>query len=41
MSLNNALEHIDIRYNTYDVVSVSVVDNDALIEEIDKRRAER
>ena len=41
MSLKNALEHIDIRYNTYDVVSVSVVDNDALIEEIEKRRAER
>ena len=41
VSLKSSLEHIDIRYNTYDVVSVSVVDNDALIEEIEKRRAER
>ena len=41
VSLKSSLEHIDIRYNKYDVVSVSVVDNDALIEEIEKRRAER
>jgi len=40
VSLKGALEHIDIRYNTYDVVTVSVVDNDALIAEIDRRRAE-
>ena len=41
VSLKSSLEHIDIRYNKYDVVSVSVVDNDALIEKIEKRRAER
>ena len=40
VSLKNALEHIDVWYNTYDVVSISVVDNDALIAEIEKRRAE-
>jgi hypothetical protein len=38
VSMKNALEHIDIRYNTYDVVSVSVTDNDALMSEIEKRR---
>ena len=41
VSLKGSLEHIDIRYNTYDVVSVSVVDNDALIAEIEKRRSEK
>ena len=40
VSLKGSLEHIDIRYNTYDVVTVSVVDNDALFAEIDRRRAE-
>jgi hypothetical protein len=39
VSLKNSVEHIDIRYNTYDVVSVSVADNDALIREIEMRRS--
>ena len=37
VSLKNALEHIDIRYNTFDVLTVSVVDNDALISELNSR----
>lgn len=38
VALKNAMEHVDIRYNTYDVTTVSVVDNDDLIAEIDRRR---
>ncbi len=41
VSMKNAIEHINIRYNTYDVVSVSVTDNDALVSEIEKRRFEK
>ena len=37
MSLKNSLEHVNIRYNRFDVVSVSVVDNDGLMNEIEKR----
>ncbi len=37
LSLKNAMEHVDIRYNSFDVVSVSVVDNDALIEALSAR----
>ena len=37
MSLKNSLEHVNIRYNRFDVVSVSVVDNDSLMNEIEKR----
>ena len=37
MSLKNALEHVNIRYNRYDLTCVSVVGNDELIEEIDRR----
>ena len=37
MSLKNSLEHVNIRYNRFDVVSVSVVENDELISEIEKR----
>ncbi len=35
MSLKNAFEHVDIRYNTFDVTSVSVVGNDELISELE------
>jgi len=38
MSLKNALDHVNIRYNIYDVVTVSVVDMDSFIEELNKRR---
>ena len=37
MSLKNSLEHVNIRYNRFDVVSVSVVDNDGFMNEIEKR----
>ena len=37
-SLKNTLEHVNIKYNTFDLVSVSVTDNDALIRELKARR---
>ena len=39
LSLKNALEHVNIKYNTYDYTAVSVVDNDAFIAELNERRA--
>ena len=39
VSLKNAMEHIDIKYGSYQVVTVSVVDNDELMEEIKSRIA--
>ena len=38
MSLKNALEHVNVKYNAFDVTTVSVVGNDELIEELEKRR---
>ena len=38
MSLKNAMEHVNIRYGSFDVVTVSVKDNDSFIEELNKRR---
>ena len=37
IALKNSLEHVNIRYNRFDVVSVSVVTNDELISELQKR----
>lgn len=37
ISLKNALEHVDIKYDGFQVVTVSVVDNDGLMEAIKKR----
>ena len=37
MSLKNSLDHVNIKYNRFDVVSVSVTDNDELISEIEAR----
>ena len=37
VSIKNALEHVNIKYNKFDIVSVSVVTNDELIGEIEKR----
>lgn len=37
LSLKNALEHIVIKYNKYDDVTVSVKENDDLINELKKR----
>ena len=39
LSLKNAMEHIDIKYGSYQVVTVSVVNNDELMEEIKSRIA--
>ena len=32
VSIKNSLEHVNIKYNLYDVISVSVDDNDKLVE---------
>ena len=40
IALKNAMEHVDIRYNLCDVVSVSVVENDAFIEALKNRAAD-
>lgn len=37
LSLKCAMEHVNIKYNTFDVTTVSVKDNDALIAEIEER----
>ena len=37
MSLKNALEHVNIKYNSFDVVTVSVTDNDEFIKDINLR----
>ena len=34
ISLKNSLDHVNIKYNRFDVLSVSVVDNDELIDMI-------
>ena len=37
LSLKNAVEHINIKYNSFNVVSVSVVQDDEFIEELTER----
>ena len=37
MSLKNAFDHVNIKYNRFDVVTVSVVDNDGLERELLRR----
>ncbi len=37
LSLKNAMEHINIKYNRFDIVSVSVVNGEELAEEICRR----
>ena len=37
MSLKNAFEHVNIQYNAFDVTTVSVMDNDEMMREIQKR----
>ena len=39
LSLKNALEHVNIKYNAFDVVTVSVIGNDELIRELERRMA--
>ena len=38
LSLKNAIEHVNIKYGSFDVITVSVKDNDALIEAIKERK---
>ena len=37
LSLKNAFEHVNIKYNTFDVITVSVIDNDEFIKEIEAK----
>lgn len=37
MSLKNAMEHVNIKYGRFDVITVSVVDNDGFVEELERR----
>ncbi len=37
MALKNAIEHVNIKYNTFDVTTVSVVTNDEFIRELEAR----
>ena len=41
ISLKNAFEHINIKYNTFDLFSVSVVENEELMEQIMVRVKEK
>ena len=38
LSLKNSFEHVNIKYNKFDMISVSVVNNDEFIAEIEERR---
>ena len=37
LSLKNSFEHVNIKYNTFDLACVSVIGNDEFISEIEKR----
>ena len=37
MSIKNSLEHVNIKYNTFDITTVSVKGNDELIRELNER----
>ena len=39
ISIKNAFEHVNIKYNKFDVISVSVSSNDELIRELEARMA--
>ena len=38
LSLKCAYKHVNVRYNSFDVVTISVRDNAALVAELDRRR---
>ena len=38
LSLKNSLEHVNIKYNSFDVTAVSVKDNDGFVQEIEALR---
>ena len=37
LSLKSAMEHVNVKYNAYDVITVSVTDNDAMMRAIEER----
>ena len=37
LSLKNSMEHVNIKYNRFDIVCVSVIKNDEFIEELESR----
>lgn len=37
LSLKNSMEHVDIKYNSFDATCVSVKDNDTFIKELEER----
>jgi hypothetical protein len=37
LALKTALEHVNIKYNTFDVISVSVVESDAFVQALEER----
>lgn len=37
LSLKNSLDHVNIKYNSFDIVSVSVKDNDSFVRDICER----
>ena len=37
MSLKNSLEHVNVKYNSFEVTAVSVTDNEGFISELKKR----
>ena len=39
LSLKNAMEHINIKYNTFDMISVSIVESEAFVQALEKRIA--
>ena len=41
VSLKNSMEHVNIKYDRFDMVSVSVVDNDGLMRQIEERISKR
>ena len=41
LSLKNALDHVNIKHNSFDVTTVSLVDNDEFIEQLNFRITQR
>lgn len=39
LALKNAMEHVNIKYNTFDVMSISIVESEAFLQELEKRIA--
>lgn len=37
LALKNAMEHINIKYNTFDMISVSIVESEAFVQALEKR----